>query len=486
MATILRPETQTTIPERPWKRSFAALRDDRRVVLALQLILLSLFYMICVNLRYGPADDAFESVSNIDKQVLASAEGNVIRQLFYPVIFVAVFGLSILVRGWRAFHAVSYAYLLACAWCLLSALWAIEPGISIRRSISMIIILFVFASTVDLLGAKNTIRTLYFFLKISVVTCIIFPLISFIPLFAFAVHPINELDPALIGAWRGIFMHKNVTGAVMAYAIIMFAHAFAHRRNKSDLLFLLGAIIVMVNTLSKTALAWVGVSLFISYAVYLVRVGTDRVRVVFFLSIIFVVLAAVLSAIAYQNEIYAFFSDYENLTGRVGIWSSFMPYIKEHFVLGSGYGSFYGIGEKSPMFKLAVNKVFVGVRHSHSGYFEILLTTGVIGLILALNALIVLPVIRFSTSLQSDAKLAAMGFGVWFFGIVQNLTESQFFAPDKESWSFVVVIILVMHTRRISQQDGDNDWLARTAWAPTVVEAPARWNRRYRRKSVET
>ena len=72
-----------------------------------------------------------------------------------------------------------------------------------------------------------------------------------------------------------------------------------------------------------------------------------------------------------------------------------------------------------------------------------------------------------------------MGAGVWFFGVVQNFTEAQFFAPDKESWSFVVVFILVMHTRFVAARRGETQWLADTNWDTTRIVRRSGWTRRH-------
>ncbi|WFU07145.1 hypothetical protein QA648_35150 (plasmid) [Rhizobium sp. CB3171] len=124
------------------------------------------------------------------------------------------------------------------------------------------------------------------------------------------------------------------------------------------------------------------------------------------------------------------------------------------------------MGYNSPIFQTAKTLFIQQIGHSHSGYIEILLTTGVIGLFLALIALLIMPYYRFVTAIPADALLYPMLFSIWLFGMLQNLSESQFFSPDKQSWIFVVIAIVIVHTRHVAALRGHVGWLQSTAWMP--------------------
>jgi O-antigen ligase len=151
-----------------------------------------------------------------------------------------------------------------------------------------------------------------------------------------------------------------------------------------------------------------------------------------------------------------------------------MPFIETHPILGSGYGSFWAIGYSSPIYETAVTEFVTQIGHSHSGYIEVLLTTGLVGLTLAIIALMIVPYYRFANPLNSDVKLSAMLFSMWLFGMLQNFTESQFFSPDKQSWVFVVIAITVIHSRHMAAKYGDDAWLAATHWPSAQPRRPAR------------
>jgi O-antigen ligase len=179
-------------------------------------------------------------------------------------------------------------------------------------------------------------------------------------------------------------------------------------------------------------------------------------------------------AVALWDQVTAFLTNPENLTGRVGIWMSLAPFIEQHPLLGSGYGSFWAIGFVSPIFELARADYVAVMGHSHNGYIEVLLTTGLVGFSLAMISLLIVPFYRFVTTIHEDARLAAMLFSIWLFGILQNLTEAQFFAADKQSWIFVVIAITITHNRYILLRKGMIERLGATAWPKPLVPAYGR------------
>jgi O-antigen ligase len=92
--------------------------------------------------------------------------------------------------------------------CVISSLWAIEPIYSIKRSLFLLIILFILYFSIVSLGIKRiwalTINYLAACAVISIGLAYLSPEIG--------VHQFaSDLsDPTIIGTWRGVFVHKNV------------------------------------------------------------------------------------------------------------------------------------------------------------------------------------------------------------------------------------------------------------------------------------
>jgi O-antigen ligase len=335
----------------------------------------------------------------------------------------------------------------------------------------MYIILVAVAFCVQALGANKALRILYLFLAGLITVSFIAAVLSTkMPFFAFASHPDDELDQSLVGAWRGLMPHKNVAGAIMIHSSIFFFHHAINRGRKADWLFFAMAVIFLVMTKSKTSVGWFAFVLMAGMAYRFAMVRRAPAAFVFGTGVFLFFLA--IFAYALQDVIYAFLTNPLSLSGRVEIWQSLFPYIYQHPFLGSGYGSFWAIGYDSPIFQTARTLFITQIGHSHSGYIEILLTTGGIGLGLALIALLIVPYIRFATPIPGDALLNPMLFSIWLFGMVQNMSESQFFSPDKQSWIFVVIAIVIMHTRHLASKRRNFDWLRSTAWMPCYGARP--------------
>ena len=422
-----------------------------------------LLTFIVVEVRYEAAASSL-SRETLGLAVIEGAGGDMIRQLTYFATFIVVGSVTFLFTRPRSIIPISMAYNVACLWCLFSAIYAIQPGISIRRAIGMYIILLAVGWCIQNLGAAKTLRAVYVFLATIITASYIAVLLSPIPLFSFAIHPADEIDTTLIGAWRGVIPHKNIAGAVMIHASLFFFHHAINRRKALDFLFFFLAATFLVFTKSKTSISWFLIVLMAGLGYRTIMLY--GLRPFFHVATAFMAFWLAVFTWAEWDLVMQFFSNPENLSGRIGIWESVMPYIERNPILGSGYGSYWAIGYSSPIFETAITEFISQIGHSHSGYIEVLLTTGLVGLTLAIIALMIVPYYRFANPLNSDVKLSAMLFSMWLFGMVQNFTESQFFSPDKQSWVFVVIAITIIHSRHMAAKDRDYAWLEATRWPP--------------------
>lgn len=458
--------TPGLIPAR--RRTFLGLELGSDLFFTAALCLLLTF--IVVEVRYEAAASSL-SRETLGLAVIEGAGGDMIRQLTYFLTFFVVGGVTFLFTRPKSIIPISTAYNVACLWCLFSAIYAIQPGISIRRAIGMYIILLAVGWCIQNLGAAKTLRAVYIFLASIITVSYLAVLLSRIPLFSFAVHPADEIDTSLIGAWRGVIPHKNIAGAVMIHASLFFFHHAINRRKLIDFLFFFLAALFLVFTKSKTSIGWFLIVLMAGLGYRAIMLY--GLRPFFNVAAALVVFWLAVFTWAEWDLVVRFFSDPENLSGRIGIWESVMPFIEKNPILGSGYGSFWAIGYSSPIYETAVTEFVTQIGHSHSGYIEVLLTTGLVGLTLAIIALMVVPYYRFANPLDSDIKLSAMLFSMWLFGMLQNFTESQFFSPDKQSWVFVVIAITIIHSRHMAARDRDDGWLAATHWPPAKQKRPA-------------
>ena len=67
-------------------------------------------------------------------QDINTGAGDLARQICYLLVFAVIVGCALQQRGLQAFAAVPISLAILLAWCLLSALWAIEPDVTLRRA----------------------------------------------------------------------------------------------------------------------------------------------------------------------------------------------------------------------------------------------------------------------------------------------------------------------------------------------------------------
>ena len=139
-----------------------------------------------------------------------SGAGDIVRQIAYLATFALVAFAALRRNGLRLFGSISVLFVALLFWCLLSAYWAPEPGVTFRRAMLATVIVLSAMLSVDTLGAQRSLQLLRYVLAgVLIVNWLSIPLIHQ------AVHLPGEADPALVGNWRGLYFHKNITGAVM-------------------------------------------------------------------------------------------------------------------------------------------------------------------------------------------------------------------------------------------------------------------------------
>jgi len=99
-----------------------------------------------------------------------------------------------------------------------------------------------------------------------------------------------------------------------------------------------------------------------------------------FLAVMFLLAIMILFADPSFNEIVGIFVPDKTLTGRTILWRFVLEEISFHPWFGVGFGSFWGIGDTSPAVIFGAGFISTA-RQGHNGYLDILLTTGIVGLI---------------------------------------------------------------------------------------------------------
>jgi exopolysaccharide production protein ExoQ len=373
----------------------------------------------------------------------ATGEGDALRQIAFLSVFALIVGTALWRKGLAAFRAISIPLVLTLAWCLASALWSVEPDVTLRRVILAAIVIMSALLSIEALGVERSLR-IWRYVLIGIL------LVNWISVFVLpeAVHLPGDIEESVVGGWRGLYFHKNVAGAVSAVSAIVFLfHALKSRRWTEWLLFAL-AVGFTVMSQSKTSLGFLAIALvFAGFYRLMGRSGLDRV--IGFVAIGFIALAAVAATIAWWDSIATFFRDPTHFTGRAAIWQAEIAYIGDHPFLGAGFGAFADTGLRSPLYTY-MDAFWIGnIPHGHSGYLELAVVTGLTGLALALLALVLLPALDFRRIMPGQAWLTTMAFTIFAFVALHNIMESDFLENDNPQWvAFLFAIAFARLERR--------------------------------------
>ncbi len=363
-----------------------------------------------------------------------AGDGNLFRQGLYLVLL----GYAIVTQGVlsepRRLAVIPGGLLLLLALCLMSVLWAIDPSIALRRfALTVIVVIIVFLA-VSGAGASKALFALRYclaaILVLNYLTVVLSPL---------GVHGLDGPEPALVGNWRGLMIHKNTAAIACVFTILMWL--FTAKGGGLKWVVILGAGYFLFQTQSKTSLGALAIAL--SFGM-IVRHLPRWARPVAIGSGVALVALGAMAGQEYLGEVSQYLSQPDALTGRGQIWRIMLSYASANPLLGAGYGSFWDIGAASPVFAYTRGEWLTTISHGHNGYLDLLVQIGVPGLILGVVMLIVIPAWTLLRSSRVQPDHRAFLAGALTFCTIRDITETSFLSGDKASWVLMLCILALI------------------------------------------
>lgn len=346
----------------------------------------------------------------------------------------------------------SLPFIFVVVWCGISVLWALDSGISFRRFARL------FLTIIIALGVASSIDSPRKLLWTIVYVAGALTLLDVIVAFG-----LPGIGRDYDGNFTGLQSHKNTAGASATLTILAWLSAARWSSNKRERIILFSGIFVfaifLLGTNSRTAIAIViitPITVFLLH--YLLRNFGLKTLLVFFLFAFFLMVSApllILISGADFGEVLALFlpKGDSTLTGRMGTWEFVISEIARHPWLGSGYGSFWNIGENSPVM-LRGERIMMLLNHAHNGYLEVILEIGLIGFLIFMTYLFRL--VSFSMRALSLDDLTKEQRGLMEFfafyilsAILYNFTGWTFLSAPSTQW-FLLVLFTFWFARLLS------------------------------------
>lgn len=359
-------------------------------------------------------------------------EGSALTQ----ILLFAVYLVSVMLLAMHPPRLLTRVFKPTLLWCIpllamISVLWSDAPAISFRRAAALL-----GSSIFGLYLATRYPRTtlLRLLLAVSVIAIVL----SFLVGILLPAYAIDETS-----AWQGVFGQKNQLGHFMALSAALWL-VYTASCKQHRLLICFGALSVVLLLLSHSATAIVLIVTLVA-VLALVRLWRLQYRIALPILMVIVVVAGYIAVGVASNPggVTTLLGRDAGLTGRTQLWSLVWQMIRARFWFGYGYGGFWlGFqGPSAPVWRATG----WNPPNAHSGYLDLMLDLGVIGLLIFVP--VIVAALRHAFALARRGKTLDAAFPLIFliFFLVSNVTESYLVAYNSLSWVLFVAVTIHLH-----------------------------------------
>jgi exopolysaccharide production protein ExoQ len=439
--------------------------DSGRALLSLE----QLFVVVTVIVFLGPLALIFP-----DEPLTGSPQARIMFVEFYIV------AAGFLLRECRsrpaAFKPGPIMLLIACllAISIASTMWSILPHITWRRAVAL-----AGTTVVGLyLGCRFSFLT---FLRLAAVSL---GLVAVSTVFLCLLFPERMIHQEIhIGAWHGLFYHRNLLGEAMLQGILIFVALALSEKSRRRRMIALGltatAIFVLIMAHSATAIVALGIFLLVLLALCVPTLAGYALG-----ALLIAMLLTMVGMLSGSFCILSVVGRDCTITGRTEIWALVWSAVIERPWIGYGFGAFW-VGESELGNAIRAKLGWAEtITEAHNAWLDAWLSIGALGVCLAILTLsaLSLKVVRKAIAQKHSATDA---WTVWSVGFVMSvwvysLTEIVF--PSYNTLTWVLFIVLAVKTEGFGQcgselprRDGGGSTAAK--WEGLSIRIGRRWHR---------
>jgi exopolysaccharide production protein ExoQ len=237
-------------------------------------------------------------------------------------------------------------------------------------------------------------------------------------------------DARHVGAWRGLYAHKNIFGIVMVLSATIFCLVKVERRRWIVWTgFSISVALILLST-SKTALILL-LTFIALLPLYRALRWNYSLVVPFFIAVILIGGGVAAWFLDNATVILSALGRDLTFTGRTDIWAAVINKIWERPWAGYGYHVFWlGVVDNSIELWSPTTSHFIKPAHAHNGFLDVLLDIGILGLFLFTFSYVkvclqAIKYLRFNKSTEGMIPLAYLLFMVQF-----NISEPSLMRED--------------------------------------------------------
>lgn len=249
--------------------------------------------------------------------------------------------------------------------------------------------------------------------------------------------------------WVGVTSQKNGLGSLCAVASFFIIWSFYREWRAGSLfkskLLTFGDGLVLVTAMfllqgfngSYSATA-IGIILVGTATFFVLAQCKKHLRSVAWLTTLGVALVLISLQVSdsVRSAVTSAFNRDATFTGRTDIWDAVLKVCSQNELFGSGYGGYWGLADAAIVETL-------GVSEAHSGYLEVYLGGGMVGIV-AFSAFLLAHYWKAIRELDYSYEWGLFAVSYFIMILIENFTESVFIRTSSYFWNIMVFVTIVL------------------------------------------
>lgn len=343
-----------------------------RISIFFERVAIALMFIISINrIVFGP--------TSLESSVFIKTISEILWWLIIICLFIWIekkqHNLAKFLIAWKKNWLVMLFIVIA----ILSLLWTVNLPASIYKVIVLVASSLVAAYIAVSIDLKKFITGLCWYFGIVV-------FLSFAIALLFPAIGIHDSAPD-IGAWRGIFSHKNFLGSFMVLGNVTFLFSFTLntggiiKRVSSAAFYLLTLLLVFLSHCATAMISLLFIH-FLFICILIWKKLEHKLHKIHYLVFGLVFLAGVLVAYSNLDLLLGIFNRNSTLTGRLPMWSYLVSDVQSnHPIQGYGFGATWD----QPNFRINVGKAIGWSDRmpvsADNGFVDVFMHLGWLGII---------------------------------------------------------------------------------------------------------